>query len=361
MHLAKNIVSELAKLQISAFAYCRESIADARRSGANLVDEIKACGRWEVICVDPEHLQEREMANHSGWAGFLRARLLYSTIDEAHLINIWGAEFRESFAHIGRFFRGCFPNSTSVVALTATLAPGAATSSVCTLLGLFDGAFHLIRRSNEHPNVQFIMQTLTHGLTGYEFPDLLPFLNTGRKICIHCATLDLVFRVYVYICLCPAAYNDETIHLIDNDSQCQIVICTVAFTNGINAQKLRDSISLGFAKTVDIMWQEKGHVAAIKQLEGTPICPNAPAKRHKAVMLKKPRAPMETVKAQFLIEKRCYYAFLNRHYANPPLELTNLDSIAAKRPPTLPTLLNRFQKNYHLRYTSFCFLTTSLT
>jgi hypothetical protein len=49
---------ELAKLQISAFAYCRESIADARRSGANLVDEIKACSRWEVICVDPEHLEE---------------------------------------------------------------------------------------------------------------------------------------------------------------------------------------------------------------------------------------------------------------------------------------------------------------
>jgi superfamily II DNA helicase RecQ len=299
-------VSELAKLQISAFAYCRESIADARRSGANLVDEIKACGRWEVICVDPEHLQEREWRTIADGPVF-RARLLYSAIDEAHLINIWGAEFRESFTHVGRFFRGCFPNSTSVVALTATLAPGAATSSVCTSLGLFDGAFHLIRCSNERPNVQFIMQTLTHGLTGYEFPDLLPFLNTGRKICIHCATLDLVFRVYVYIwrlqpptadkfrrvrmyhSLCPAAYNDETIHLIDNDPQCQIVICTVAFTNGINARKLLDSISLGFAKTVDIMWQEKGRVgrepetvargvvlvqlssisAAMKQLEGS--------------------------------------------------------------------------------------------
>jgi hypothetical protein len=80
-------VSELEKLHISAFAYCRESIADARRSGANLVDEIKTCGRWEVICVDPEHLQEREWRTIADWPVF-RARLLYSAIDEAHLINI---------------------------------------------------------------------------------------------------------------------------------------------------------------------------------------------------------------------------------------------------------------------------------
>jgi superfamily II DNA helicase RecQ len=227
-------VSELEKLNISAFAYCHESIADARRSGAHLVDEIKACSRWEVICVDPEHLQEGEWRTITDGPVF-RTRLLYSAIDEAHLINIWGAEFCEASKHVRRFFRGCFPGTTSVVALTVTLAPGAATSSVCTSLGLFEGAFHLIRYSNEHPNIQFIMQTLTHGLTGYEFPELLPFLNTGRKICIHCATLDLVFRVYVYIwrlqpstankfrrvrmyhSLCPPAYNEETISLIDND------------------------------------------------------------------------------------------------------------------------------------------------
>ncbi|KAJ7817444.1 hypothetical protein B0H14DRAFT_2230136, partial [Mycena olivaceomarginata] len=92
-----------------------------------------------------------------------------------------------------------FPTSTSVVGLSATLAPGPAASAVYTSLGLFDGAFHLMRRSNGRPNIQFIMQTLTHGLAGHEFPDLLLFLNCGRKLSIHCATLDLVFRVYVYI------------------------------------------------------------------------------------------------------------------------------------------------------------------
>ncbi|KAJ7870041.1 hypothetical protein B0H14DRAFT_3440256 [Mycena olivaceomarginata] len=101
----------------------------------------------------------------------------------------------------------------------------------------------------------------------------------------------------MYHSLCPPAYNEETTYLIDNDPQCQIVISTVAFTNGINARKLLDS---------------------------TANPPKAPAKRRKAVMLKKPqaRAPMKTVKAQFLIQKKCYYTFLNRHYEKPPLELS---------------------------------------
>jgi superfamily II DNA helicase RecQ len=104
---------------------------------------------------------------------------------DAHLVNEWGVEFRHDFKLIGQFFRGRFPSSSSVVALSATVAPGQETASICTSLGLFDGAFHLIRRSNERPNVQFIMQTLTQWLSGYEFPDLLPFINSGRKTAIH--------------------------------------------------------------------------------------------------------------------------------------------------------------------------------
>ncbi|KAJ7874328.1 hypothetical protein B0H14DRAFT_2160551, partial [Mycena olivaceomarginata] len=140
---------------------------------------------------------------------------------------------------------------------------------ICASLGFFDGAFHVTRQSNERPNVQFIMQKLTHGLTGYEFPDLLPFLLSGRKLCIHCATIDLVFRVYVYIwrlqsssadkfrrtrmyhSLCPPEYNEEIIRLIDNDPHCQIIICTIAFANGINAESILDSILLGFGDTLD--------------------------------------------------------------------------------------------------------------
>ena len=50
------------------------------------------------------------------------------------------------------------------------------------------------------------------------------------------------------------------IRLINDDPHCQIIISTVAFSNGLNAESLLDSLSLGFAPTFDESWQEKGHV-----------------------------------------------------------------------------------------------------
>ncbi|KAJ7436294.1 P-loop containing nucleoside triphosphate hydrolase protein [Mycena latifolia] len=267
--LASNIVSELEKLDIAALAYCHETLAESRRNGVNLADEIKNCAKWQVICVDPEHLRGKEwrvIAEHSTF----RARIIYAAVDEAHLINEWGIEFRLAFQLIGLFLRGCLPSWISIIALSATLAPGQPTTAVCESLGLYGATFHMIRRTNEHPNVQFIMQTLQHGLAGYEFPDLLPYLQSGCKTVIHFSSLDMLFRCYVYIwrlqppsanklrrtrmyhSLCPAEYNQETLRLIDEDPHCQIILATIAFSNGINARSILDSISLGFSSTLDI-------------------------------------------------------------------------------------------------------------
>lgn len=38
------------------------------------------------------------------------------------------------------------------------------------------------------------------------------------------------------------------------------MISTVAFSNGLNAKSLLDSLSLGFGSTFNESWQEKGHV-----------------------------------------------------------------------------------------------------
>ncbi|KAJ7161572.1 hypothetical protein C8R46DRAFT_1283808 [Mycena filopes] len=196
--LATNIVRELGRMKIAAFAYSRESLAEARRCGTNLVDEVKNCETWQVICVDPEHLKTKEWRIISE-SPIFRSRLLYAAADEVHLINEWGEDFRLDFRGIGPYFRGRLPTTISVVGLSATLAPGKDTTAVCQSLGFFDGQFHLIRRTNERPNIHFSMQTLTHGLTGYEFPDLLPFLRSGRKLIIHFHSLAMLFRCYVYI------------------------------------------------------------------------------------------------------------------------------------------------------------------
>ncbi|KAJ7643163.1 hypothetical protein DFH06DRAFT_957987, partial [Mycena polygramma] len=127
--LAANIVLELGKLDIPAFAYCHETVTSARKAGRNLVHEIRDCKTWNVICVDPEHLRDKAWRKITEFDVY-RANLVYGCTDEVHLINQWGLSFRPDFRHIGAFFTGRLPSSTSLMGLSATLQPGAATQSV---------------------------------------------------------------------------------------------------------------------------------------------------------------------------------------------------------------------------------------
>ncbi|KAJ7164071.1 P-loop containing nucleoside triphosphate hydrolase protein, partial [Mycena filopes] len=360
--LAANIVLELKKLDVSAFAYCHDTVTAARQSGRNLAQEIAKCTTWNVVCVDPEHLRDKNWRIITGSDTF-RANIVYGCVDEAHLIKEWGAEFRPQFQHIGSFFRGRLPSSTSIMALSATIQPGPALKSICSSLGMSGDDFYLFRMSNERPNTQLIFEPLENGVGGKIFPQLLRILNSGRKAVIHCRTIDDVLRVFLYLwkSLPPGQHrlrrlkmyhslrssedNEEILRLLDEDPLCQVVIATIAFANGLNVKSLLDSISLGFPDTVDQLWQEKGRVgrnpetaargivlyqpsvraAAEKQLAG--LSSSAPNSKSK------PRSPkaLEPAKVQVLTEKTCLNAAFNHVYQNPPLNLTGLDCIAANR------------------------------
>lgn len=113
--------------------------------------------------MDPEHLKTKEWREISEFPIF-RANILSVVTDEVHLINEWGTNFRIDFTIIGLFVRGRLPVSTSIVGLSATLAPGNDTTAICKSLGLFDGQFHMIRRTNERPNIQFSLSYPTDSL-----------------------------------------------------------------------------------------------------------------------------------------------------------------------------------------------------
>ncbi|PPQ82694.1 hypothetical protein CVT25_009424 [Psilocybe cyanescens] len=147
-------VHELSNLHISAFSYCKETLSEARKAGIRLAAEIQECQKWQVICVDPEHLRDKEWRQITESPTF-RANVLFACVDEVHLVNEWGLSFRLAFAAIGTFLRGRFPTSISLVSLTAMLESGSPTISVCKSLGFFGGNFRLIQRSNERPNTQF--------------------------------------------------------------------------------------------------------------------------------------------------------------------------------------------------------------
>ncbi|KAF7371703.1 p-loop containing nucleoside triphosphate hydrolase protein [Mycena venus] len=73
--LAANMVLELKKLDIPAFAYCHETVTGACISGRNLVKEIQECKTYNIIFIDPEHLRDK------AWRQIMLPRLEKSSRD----------------------------------------------------------------------------------------------------------------------------------------------------------------------------------------------------------------------------------------------------------------------------------------
>lgn len=167
---------EIDRLGVAAIAYCSEVLTEARKLGRQLWKEI-ATGKWPLICVDPEHLTAKDW-EHISNTDLWRENLAFLCVDEVHLVYGWGDEFRPAFRHIGQFARSRCPPHISVFGLSATLEPGRSMSTICNTLGFVEGHFYHAHRTNEHPNIHFILQTLTHTLGGDTFPDLLPFLSS---------------------------------------------------------------------------------------------------------------------------------------------------------------------------------------
>ena len=87
---------ELSKLNISAFSYSKETLSTARKAGIHLAEDIKECIRWQVVCMDPEHLRDREWREIMEYSTF-RANILFVCVDKVHLINEWGLDFCLAF------------------------------------------------------------------------------------------------------------------------------------------------------------------------------------------------------------------------------------------------------------------------
>lgn len=109
------------------------------------------------------------------------------------------------------------------------------------------------------------MEPLQHGVGGKIFD----YWNSRRKTVVHCHTIDDVLRVFLYLwkslslgphqlrrlkmyhLLRSAEENEEILRLLDEDAECQVVIATITFANGLNVKALLDSISVGLSDTVD--------------------------------------------------------------------------------------------------------------
>ncbi|KAF5344238.1 hypothetical protein D9758_012310 [Tetrapyrgos nigripes] len=254
--LATSIIHECNDFGLQGLSYCHEKITEYRLKKDDLASLICDCKMWQLICVDPEHLATPEWRKILDHKTFIKNLIL--------------------FCSIGTIARGFIGEQTSLIGLSATCAPGAHTIDICNSLGLYGDSYHLVRRSNERENMFLTVESLERSKGVSKYARILEYLQSGRKAVIHVNTIPEAYDIYeflwnhvppgtsplhrmqMYHALCTDKYNCETFERIDNDPRLQVVIATVAFTQGINRKKILDSISYNFPLTLDEYWQAKG-------------------------------------------------------------------------------------------------------
>ncbi|KAF9233097.1 hypothetical protein BU15DRAFT_9983, partial [Melanogaster broomeanus] len=188
--------AEMRALGISAVSVNADSIRHAWNEKRDLLDEIRR-GKWSATIWSPEKLTARGMDEILQDPSF-RKNLVCLAIDEAHVVNQWGHDFRQAYSQIG-IIRKRIGHNVPILAATATLVEGPERNFVCASLGLDAGSFYFERQSCERPNIRMVFRELTHTLTGCQFPDILWVLDHTERVIIYCTTIDLLFRVALYL------------------------------------------------------------------------------------------------------------------------------------------------------------------
>ncbi|TFY74161.1 hypothetical protein EWM64_g9851 [Hericium alpestre] len=264
---------EFEKFGLKALAINSLTLEKARKTGRNLWKDARL--GISIIILSPEQLVSRAFEELIQDHAFT-ARIFFIGIDEIQLLDIWGAGFRKAFQQIG-FIRARLPEHVVLIALTATLLTGKRHSNVCRFLGLKQGQYHMIHRSNTRYDIQLLVRVLTAGLGGWNFPDLDWVLGRGRKTIIFCKTILLGFQVMVYLwcralpspdrstrirsynSLNSALYTARTQELmLTPASGLQIIITTDTLSQGVNVPDIYDVITMGEPTDPDEFFQRIG-------------------------------------------------------------------------------------------------------
>ncbi|KAF9234428.1 P-loop containing nucleoside triphosphate hydrolase protein, partial [Melanogaster broomeanus] len=227
---------------ISAVSVNADSIRHAWNEKRDLLDEIRR-GKWSATIWSPEKLTARGMDEILQDPSF-RKNLVCLAIDEVHVVNQWGHDFRQAYSQIG-VIRKRIGHNVPILAATATLVEG--------------------------PERNF----LTHTLTGCQFPDILWVLDHTERVIIYCTTIDLLFRVALYLwrnlppgperlevvrvwnSLTSARYNGQTLELW-HVRKARIIVATVSFGLGINRSDIPTVINLGMPELLSLDLQQRG-------------------------------------------------------------------------------------------------------
>ncbi|EAU93471.1 hypothetical protein CC1G_12065 [Coprinopsis cinerea okayama7 len=197
--LQEDMRKGLTKLGLDAVVINGDTVADASKQRVDLWKECQK--KHSMILISPEELISNAFRTLLASPDFA-ARLCRYGIDEAHLIVNWGKTgFRNAFMELGHM-RSRLPlvnnHLMPVIVTSATIRPGEPMDTICNVLGLTAGDYHLIRRSNLRPDIKIIIRELSSSLSGLSFPELDWILEQNNTV-IFCRTIGIGFRVAAYL------------------------------------------------------------------------------------------------------------------------------------------------------------------
>ncbi|KAI0683961.1 P-loop containing nucleoside triphosphate hydrolase protein [Cytidiella melzeri] len=183
--LEEDMVNRLQRLGITAVAINRDALntAESAPEPYDLWAAVKD-GTFNIVLLSPEMLKSKRFKEVIQYAN-VRSCLGLFCVDECHLIDEWGADFRQAYGLIAETIPW-LPTWTARLGLTATLEPGRQTDVVMKALGFHDSNFFLDRRDCERHNVDIIFRPVEYTSTTDEFHDLdwliPPNVNSAAEI-----------------------------------------------------------------------------------------------------------------------------------------------------------------------------------
>lgn len=191
----------------------------------------------------------------------IRHKILLFAIDEAHVLDQWGNDFRPDYQKLHEL-RDTYPN-IPIIALTAT-APKYLELTIIRSLKLQN--FYYIKTALDRPNLEFVVRQKTNNFV-YELYPLLKEVITGSAI-VYCLSRELTEQIAAkfvragikckaYHAKLPPDVRKSVVNEFRNNTL-RFVICTIAFGMGIDKPDVRLVVHYGVSKSIEAYYQEAG-------------------------------------------------------------------------------------------------------
>jgi ATP-dependent DNA helicase RecQ len=213
-------------------------------------------GAVKLLYIAPERLDSQSFLNE-----LREIPVPLIAVDEAHCISQWGHDFRPSYRLISRMTE-LFPNTPTVLALTATATPQVR-EDICRILQITEE--NTVMTGFERSNLTF---SVIRGQDREKFVKDYVMKNENESGIIYAATRKTVNHIYEMLQkrgISVAKYHGG---MFDEDrsyeqerflkDEVQVMVATNAFGMGIDKSNIRYVIHYQLPKNMESYYQEAG-------------------------------------------------------------------------------------------------------